>query len=155
MYPLASFTLVLLMIGIQLIPLALGTALYSTVITNGIAVHAYEQIIWLLIFLALAAWSIYLVLASTFALYIVTLPDMTPLKALRSAKQLVKGHRLNIFRKGLWLTLLVLFIGALIMLPIILWATPLTAVVFFLLGLVVIAVVHTYLYSIYRGLLNE
>ena len=155
MYPLAAFTLVLLMIGIQLIPLAIGAGLYSAVITNGIAVHAIEQIIWLAIFLALAWWSLYLIMASTFALYIVTLPDMTPLKALRSAKQLVSNRRLIVFRKVLWLVLALLITAVIIMLPIILWLTPLTAFVFFLLGLVAIAVVHSYLYSVYRGLLNE
>src|SRR5690606_28518012 len=84
MYPLIPFILVLLVIGLQLLPLLLGSSLYSLVTTNGIAVHAIEQTAWLLLFGGLSLLSLYMLSSSLFALYIVTLPNMTPMKALRS-----------------------------------------------------------------------
>src|SRR5665213_851515 len=43
MYPLIPFILVLVVIGLQLIPLLIGSTLYSVVTTNGIAVYFVEN----------------------------------------------------------------------------------------------------------------
>jgi hypothetical protein len=155
MYPLVPFILVLLVIGLQLLPLLIGSLLYGIVSSNGIAVYFIEKLIWLLIYAALALWSLYMISSSIFALYIVTLPDMTPLKALRSAKELVRRRRWTVLRKILWLPLLLLIVAAVIMLPIIIWLTPLAQWVFFLLTMFALAAVHIYLYTLYRELLNE
>ncbi len=155
MYPLIPFILVLLLVTIQLLPLVIGAALYSAVVTNGIAIGILQNIVFLLIFLVLAAWSIRLVSSSLFALYIVTLPDMTPLKALRSAKQLVRFHRLSLFRKLLFLPFVLLIAAAVVMLPIILLITVLSQWVFFILTMLALLFVHAYVYTIYRELLNE
>ena len=53
MYPLIPFILVLLVIGLQLIPLLIGSTLYSLVINNGIAVYfAIEKLVWALLYAA-------------------------------------------------------------------------------------------------------
>jgi sterol desaturase/sphingolipid hydroxylase (fatty acid hydroxylase superfamily) len=146
---------VLLVIGLQLIPLIIGSTLYSLVIGNAIAVTLVEKLFWLVIFIALACLSLYFLSSSILAVYIVTLPEMPPLKALRSARELVKGRRLQVIRKVLWLPILLLLASSLIMLPIILWLTALAQVVFFILSMLVLIVVHTYMYSLYRELLHE
>jgi len=153
MYPLVPFLLLFLVIGLQLLPLAIGGGLYSTVISNGIAVHAYEKAFWLLLFIALALWSLRMITSSVFAVYIVTLPDMTPLKALRSSKQLVYGRRLLIWRKLIFLPIILLILAALIEFPLIMFVTSLAAWVFFALSMIALAVVHAYLYNLYRELL--
>ncbi|HVV26290.1 MAG TPA: hypothetical protein VHC21_04670 [Candidatus Saccharimonadales bacterium] len=155
MYPLIPFILVLLVIGLELIPLLIGSGLYSVVITNGIATNAPEKILFAAIFAALAAVSIYLIISSIFALYIVTLPDMTPLKALRSARQLVKGRRWSLLRKILFLPVVLLLAAAIIMVPIIIFLTALAQWVFFLLTMFALVAVHAYMYITYRELLNE
>lgn len=155
MYPLVPVLLVLAMVVVQLLPLIIGTSLYSAVVSNGIAVNGFELLIFGLIAAALALWSLYLISASLFALYIVTLPDMTPLKALRSAKQLVRYRRWTVLRKLLFLPLALLIVAAVIMLPIILWLTPAAQWVFFVLTMVAVAAIHTYMYGLYRELLNE
>lgn len=86
MYPLVPFMLVLLVIGLQLIPLVFGNLIYSSVLQNGLAITVIEKVIWLFLFLMLALLSGYMMISSLFSLYIVTLPDMTPLRALRSAR---------------------------------------------------------------------
>jgi sterol desaturase/sphingolipid hydroxylase (fatty acid hydroxylase superfamily) len=146
---------VLLVIGLQLIPLIIGSTLYSLVIGNAIAVTLLEKLFWLFVFIALACLSLYFLSSSVFAVYIVTLPDMTPIKALRSARELVKDRRLQVIRKVLWLPILLLLASSLIMLPIILWITALAQIVFFILSMLVLIVVHTYMYSLYRELLHE
>lgn len=155
MYPLVPFVLVLLVIGLQLLPLVVGTSLYGIVVTNGIAVHAGEQLFWGVLALALSAVSLYWLCSSVFALYVVTLPDMTPMKALRSARELVRYRRLQVVRKVLWLPVVLFVVAAVIMLPIIFWLTPAAQWVFFLLTMAAVAAVHTYMYTLYRELLNE
>lgn len=153
MYPLIPFLLILLVLGLQLLPLAIGGGLYSTVISNGIAVHLWEKLLWGLLFFGLGLWSLRMITGSVFALYIVTLPNMTPLQALRSAKQLVYGRRLLIWRKLIFLPIVLLLLAILIELPLILFVTFTAAWVFFALSMVALAVVHSYLYGLYRELL--
>jgi hypothetical protein len=153
--PLVPFILVLLVIAIQLVPLAIGASLYTLVLNNGIALNFTEKFIWGLIFGVLAFVSLYFVSSSLFAAYIVTLPDMTPMKALRSARELVRYRRWTILRKVLFLPLLLLIVTAIIMVPVISVVTPLAQWVFFILMMAAIAVVHSYMYTLYRELLHE
>jgi hypothetical protein len=155
MYPLIPFILVLIIIGIQLLPLAIGSSIFTIVLSNGIAVNFIEKAIFALIFAGLAFASIYLICSSIFALYIVTLPDMTPLKSLRSARQLVRKKRLIVLRKLLFLPLALLVVAAIVMMPIILWLTALAQSIFFILTMLALVAAHTYLYTLYRVLLNE
>jgi hypothetical protein len=154
MYPLIPFILVLAVIGLQLLPMLVGLSVYSIVVSNGIAVGA-AQFAWLLFCGLLVLLSLYMISSSLFALYIVTLPDMTPLKALRSARELVRYRRWTVLRKVLWLPILLLVVAAVIMLPIIIWLTVLAQWVFFILSMFALLAVHAYMYTLYRELLNE
>lgn len=154
MSPLIPFVLILLFIGLQLLPIAIGSALYGIVITQGIAVNGFEKTVAAVVFGGLVLASLYSIASSIFALYIVTLPDMTPLKALRSAKQLVKGRRWTALRKILFLPLVLLVLGSLIMVPFIIWAAPAAKYVFFILSVTSLVAVHGYLYNLYRELLD-
>ncbi len=155
MYPLIPFILVLLVISLQMLPLVIGTAIYATVIANGIAVNLFERVIWLVLFAGLASISLRFISSSFFALYIVTLPDMAPIKALRTARDLVRGRRWSVLRKIICLPLILLVIAAIIMLPIITWLTPLTQWIFFILTTFTLVAVHAYMYTMYRELLRE
>ncbi len=155
MYPLIPFILVLIVIGLQLIPLLIGSLLYSIITANGIAVSPAEKFVWAALYGLLAALSLYMISSSTFALYIATLPDMTPRKALKSARELVRYRRWTILRKVLWLPLLLITAAAIIMIPIIIWVTALAQWVFFLLTMFALVAVHAYMYTLYRELLND
>jgi hypothetical protein len=152
-YPLVQFTLILLVISLQLLPLIFGSWLYSAAVSNGIAVTGLERFVWAILAFLLALLSLYLICSSLFALYVVTLPDMTPMKALRSARQLVLYRRWTVLRKILFLPLMLLIVGALIMIPLILVFTPAAEWIFFLLSMAVLIIVHTYMYTLYRELL--
>lgn len=155
MYPLIPFVLVILVIGLQLLPFIIGSTVYSIVVTNGVAVGTLESLGWLLVFLLAAAWSVYMISSSLFALYIVALPDMTPLKALRSARNLVRGRRWPVILRLLFLPIILLVVAAVIMVPIIITVTFLAQWVFFILTMFTLVAVHAYMYTLYRELLNE
>lgn len=155
MYPLIPFIIVLFVIGLQLIPLIVGSGLYSIVVANGIAVFPAEKILWALLFALLGLLSLYMITSSLFALYIATLPDMTPLKALRSARELVRFRRWTVLRKVLFVPVALLIVAAILMLPVILFATAAAQWAFFILSTASLAVFHAYMYTLYRELLNE
>ncbi len=153
MYPIIPFILVLLVIGLQLLPLVSANFLYGTVITSGLAVTMLEKLLWLLLIFLLIILSLYMISSSVFALYIVTLPDMTPMQALRSARELVRFRRWTIIRKLLLLPVCLLVLGALLVIPLIILSPGLAEWVFYILGLIVLPVVHSYIYQLYRKLL--
>jgi hypothetical protein len=126
---------------------------YGIVMANGIAVGPAQQLLFFLLFLVLALVSLYMLASSIFAMYIVTLPDVSPMSALRSARQLVAGRRWIIIRKIAFLPLALLTLSAVAMLPILLVATPIAGWVFTLVGAALLVLAHVYLYHLYRALL--
>lgn len=154
-YPLVQFTLVLMVVGLQLLPFAIGSWLYSTVVGNGIASTLIERGLWMLVFGLLMLLSFYMICSSVFALFIVTLPDMTPFKALRSARQLVLHRRWATMRKVLFLPVALILLAGIIMLPLLVFVTQVAEAVFFMLTMVGWLVAVTYLYTLYRELLRE
>lgn len=153
MYPLVPFTLILLVIGLQLLPLIMGSVVFSLVVSTGVAATGLEQFLWGTLLFLLALLSIYMISSSLFALYIVTLPDVRPFAALRSARELVRFRRWTVMRKIIFLPVVLLLVGALITIPLILYVTMLASAVFWLLTLISLLVIHTYIYKLYRELL--
>ena len=151
MTPLIPFLLVIFLIILQLLPITLGAGALALVLsTSG---GAPLTIVLVTLFALLAIWSLRMISSSVFALYIVTLPDMQPRQALRSAKNLVRFRRQQIMRRLLFLPICVLLLMGVVMLPIILLVPFLVVPVFFGLIMLSILFVHTYLYSLYRGLI--
>ena len=152
-YPLVPFMLVIFVIVLQLLPFLIGNFLVTTVIANGLAVSVIEKTLWWLIFALLALLSLYMVLSSIFALYISTLPDMAPLKALRSARGLVLHRRVSIALRLIGLPIVVLSAYALVLVPLIFILPILVVPAFLLLGSFTLFFAHSYLYNLYRTLL--
>ncbi|MEX2014337.1 MAG: hypothetical protein WD885_00175 [Candidatus Saccharimonadales bacterium] len=153
MYPIIPFLLVLLIIGLQLIPATIGSFLLTTVISGGLAITFIEQFIWWVLFGLLTLLSLYMIFSSIFALYIVTLPNMTPLKALRSARGLVLHRRIGIGLRLLGLPALGIFIYVAVLLPSIIAVPVLVVPIFALLSSFGLFFVHSYIYNLYRELL--
>jgi hypothetical protein len=154
MAPLIPFILVLGVIFIQLLPLTLGVPVVGAVLNAILNPGAVLSILFVTIFVVLALWSFYMISSSIFALYIVTLPDMQPRQALRSAKNLVKFRRWQLMPKVLFLPIFIFVAMAMTVVPLILLASFLVAPVFYVLSMLAILFVHTYLYSLYRSLLE-
>jgi hypothetical protein len=154
MTPLIPFLLVILVIIIQLLPVTIGGTVLAAVATSVFAGSSAATFFSATAFILLAGWSLYMVSASIFALYIVTLPETQPRQALRAAKDLVRFRRLSVIRKVFFLPLFIFLVMAVIIVPLILYASAVVPAVFYLLAMVSILFAHTYLYSLYRGLLE-
>lgn len=152
-YPLVPTVLVILVIGLQLLPFAVVSSLFSIVMNNGIAANGFEVAVWMLLLFSSGILSLYLVSSSVFALYIVTLPDMTPMKALRSARQLVLHRRFVIMRRLIVAPIIMFVILAGLLLPAIFFAGIIAPWVYFGLSLLALPFLHSYVYSLYRELL--
>ncbi len=151
--PLVPFTLVGLVVFLELLPFLIGISFYTTVKVEALISGAAEQIIWLMVLIGSSLLTTYLVSGSIFALYIVTLSDSTPVKALKTSHRLVKYRRVEVMRKLLFLPVLMLVAGAVILVPLIIIAAPLAEIIFLASTILVIAVFHSYLYRLYRELI--
>jgi hypothetical protein len=155
MYPLVPFVLVGLRAVLQLLPFVLGSVLFNIVSSYGIAANWFELLLWGAGAILLAGWSVYMLFPSLIGLYIVTLPDMTPLKAVRSARGLVRYRRWDILRKCLLLILVLLLGLGVVMLPVIMFAASAAAWAFFGATLVLCPVIYAFGYELYRELINH
>jgi hypothetical protein len=153
MYPLVPFILVLLVIGLQLIPALIGNFLFMTVINGGLAVGGLEQTMWLLFFVTTLLLSFYMISSSSIALYVVTLPEMTPMIALRQARELVRYRRFSVLLRIIAIMLIIFALLFVIVLPIIFIAPLLAEWMFFAITVLTIPLVNGYMFSLYRELL--
>lgn len=153
MTPLIPFLLVFFVIILQLLPMAIGVSLADLLLTSLLPGSQAAGFILALVFAVLTTLSAYMLSSSIFALYIVTLPDMQPRQALRSAKKLVQFRRWPLMRRILFLPIFILLVMALVTVPLIMFASVLVVPVFYALTVIAFLFAHTYLYSLYRGLL--
>lgn len=153
MTPLVPFLVVGFFIILQLLPALVGAVAFSAVASSLSSVSTVWTWAFGAIFVILAAWSVYMLSATVFAMYIVTLPGTYPRAAIRSAAQLVRYRRWSILLRVLFLPVVLLVILGVIIIPLILFATFLVVPVFYVLSMLAILFVHAYLYNLYRGLL--
>ncbi len=152
MTPLVKYLLVLAIIGVQLLPVAIASYLFSLVISSGLF-FGWELWIAGFVFALLTLWSLRLVTHSIFALFITTLPDMTPIKSLRSAKKMVYRRRLILWRKFFSAVLFFAVLTVLLMLPFVLWFAAGAPWMLFVMTVLVVPFGQAYLYTIYREIL--
>lgn len=153
MTALIPFILVLIVIGLELLPFGLGSGIYASVVSTGIAVTGIEQFLWQLFVISLGLLTFYMVSSSIFALYIVTLPDMKPIKALKAARELVRYRRMAVVRKLLFLALIIMVIMGVVIVPLIAFLPIAADIIFFFSTIAVLPFVHTYVYTLYRKML--
>lgn len=151
-YPFVQFLVVLGVVLLQLLPAIIGLFLYNLVSGN-IAATSLELLLWGFGAIILVIWSLYMISSSLFAMYIVCLPDMTPLVALRTAKNLVCARRWTVLRKIMALPLLVVIMGAIIIIPVISFLPSVAGFLFSFLSMFSLVIFHAYMYVLYRELL--
>lgn len=153
MYPLVPFVLVLLVVLLQTVPALIGGLLYNLAVTYGVAYSTPEKLMWGGLFAALAWVSIYMLCSSLFALYIVALPDMTPMKALRSARELVRYRRSAVFIRLFLAALVLLLVMVITIMPLVAILPAAAPWALFIYGIVGLIVANVYMYVLYRELL--
>lgn len=157
MQPLIPFMIVLFVIAIEFLPLSIGGFILNVIQTNSLAGSGSELFGIYMICLLLAILSLYLISGSIAALYIVTLPGMEPVKALRASHQVLLMHRWSVIRKFVLLVLFLLGAGLLIFIPLLL-AIPssltwINEYIFFAGSVSGFAIFHIYMYNLYKSLL--
>lgn len=152
MYPLVPFILVVSVALVQLLPVVIGGFFYNSV-TQGIAASGPEMVLWIVLFAMLALLSMFMLAATLFALYIVCLPNITPMVAIHSAQELVRYRRWTVIRKVLFLPAFLLVVAALVIVPLIFFAPVVANVTFLFTTVIGLPVIHSYLYRLYRELL--
>lgn len=153
--PIVPFILLLLLMLIQLLPFLIGGTILTKAVLTGVAIGGIEKGILLVIFLLTASWSLYLITASLFGLFIVSLPEESPLHAYRAAKDLVAGRRLQLVRKILFLPIILLISLAVILIPLILVAKILVEPIYDLFNIAAIIIAYIYFFTLYKELLGE
>lgn len=153
MYPLIPFILVLLVVLLQAIPLVIGNVLYSTVISNDLVFGFFEHTVWLLFLLSTALLSLYMMSSSLIALFVVTLPEMTPMIALRQAREMVRYRRFVVLRRIGIIALVLVGVIFITVLPLIFVAPTAAEWLFFVITVLAVPIVVGYLFSLYRELL--
>ncbi len=153
MYPLVPFSLLALLLVVQSFPASIGNFLVTAVFNNDLAVTVIEQVTWLFLFGLLLILSAYLMTTTVVALFVSTLPEMTPKIALEKAKQMVKLRRMSIMRKiiGLATFLVIVFVAAVF--PAIFVSAIFAQLVYFILTVLLLPYAVAYLFVLYRELL--
>jgi hypothetical protein len=152
-YPIVVVLLILLVIALQTLPFVIGSTLFQIVMQNGIAVNAYEEFIWWLLLGSTGLLSLYMISSSVFAVFVATLPSMTPMKALRSARNLVRHRRLHVMGRIIGFAFFILLAGAGIMLPLIFFWPAAAGWTYFALTSLLYPYVLAFFYTLYRELL--
>lgn len=160
--PLISTFLLFFVVLVQLVPFALALIAYGAAESVDIFSDVLLTTLFWIVELILIVISMYWITSTTISLVIVTLPGMYPLRALKSAGDLVIGRRLRILYRLAWLVLTVITIWAVVILPfvlinqIILFENiPFVPFVALLLGSFTILWSATYVYLLYRKLVSD
>jgi len=126
--PIISTFFVAIVLTVQLIPIGLAVIAYAAANATGLLAGGVAAMLFWFAALLLAVMSLYWVTSTFFALIIVTLPGMYPMKALKTAGDMLVGRRLRILLRILWMLLCISVTGILTMIPTILIVTGLTNV---------------------------
>lgn len=165
--PVLSTVLVGFVMVIQLLPASIGILIYSAAAASGLLETGVSaMLVWMGVAL-LCLLSLYWITSTFIAMVVVTLPGMYPLRAIRTAGDLVVGRRVRILFRLLWLALIVIAVWVIIMIPLILlddWIKtllpaiawiPFVPYMIILMGSLTIVFVTSYIYLLYRRIVDD
>lgn len=166
--PIIATALILLVIVVQLLPVALAAIGYAAASSSGlIANGGVEAMLFWIAGGLLGLLSLYWISSSLFAMIIVTLPGMYPMKALNASREIVLSRRLKLLIRVIWMLIFIAAIWVVIMVPVILfdgwlkWALPaiqwlpIVPVTMLILSTFSIFWVSVYIYLLYRKVVDN
>jgi len=165
--PIISTFLVLLVMVVQLLPVALALIGYSAALSSGLLDGGVEAMLFWIAAILLVTLSLYWVTSTFFAMIIVTLPGMYPMRALRTAGDMMVGRRLRLLLRLLWMLAAVALTWALVLIPMILidsgikslWTqiagVPIIPLVIVLLSTWTLMWSSSYVYLLYRRVVDD
>lgn len=160
--PLLSSLAIVAIAIVQLLPLALVATVLSSAISSGVLSGAAGLVLSLGIVIAIGGFTLFWLTTTFFAAIVVTIPGTYPWAALRSAKQLIAGHRVSVLLRTLWLALVSIIVFVLTVLPVIaldrvlnVSGSPLVPVVLQLVTIALTIYGAAYIYVLYRRIIDE
>jgi len=165
--PIISTFLVGLLMIVQLLPLGLAVIGYSAASASGLLVGGVEAMLFWFAAALLTIMSLYWITSTFFAMIIITLPGMYPMKALRTAGDMVVGRRLRILLRVMWMLLCIAGAWLIVLIPSILldsgikrlWTQiewiPVIPFVLLVLGVVSVIWSASYIYLLYRRVVDD
>lgn len=165
--PLFAMVIIALIIAVQLIPVAIAFVGYNAALGTGLIASGGggAMLFWIGAGL-LSLLSLFWITSSLFAMIIVTIPGMYPLKAMRTAGDMVLGRRIKILLRWVWMALVLAVAWAVVIIPIILldmlikslWPViawvPIVPVAGLLMAAVSTVWVSAYVYLLYRKVVD-
>ncbi len=136
-----------------LIPASIGTTILSVGLSA--STTALEISIISVISALLFALTVWLYAKYWPSFYIISLPGMRPISALKNASKLTKKHRLNITIQVFGFIMISVIILIIAILPLALVLPAVVPYWVYVLMFIVFATTHTFLFSIYRSLVGE
>lgn len=165
--PIVPMMLMSLAFVVQLIPIALAAIGFTAATSTGLLDGGVEAMLFWVVALLLSVLSIYWVSTTIFALIVVTLPGMYPMRAFKVAGDLVTSRRIRILLRYAWLLGITVALWALIMIPVILldswfksgfpaleWL-PIVPVILLALSSMTVIWVAAYVYMLYRKVVDD
>lgn len=159
--PFVSTLLVLALMALQSLPAVIGIMSFS-IVTQNAGMSGLEAMLFGMGALLLIVLSLYWLCSSVFALLIVTLPGTYPWAAVRAAGDIAVGRRVSLIIRLLWLALVLLVVWLVIFVPALLidiWIhvswSPLVALTLQLLSGFSLLFAATYIYMLYRRMIDE
>lgn len=165
--PIIATFLVAFVLLVQLIPIALAAIAYSAASATGLLDGGVQAMLFWFAAALLAVLSLYWITSTFFALIIVTLPGMYPMRALRTAGDMMVGRRLRILLRILWMAITVALASGAALIPVILIDTglihlwpvvdtvPVVPVALMLVGVVAFIWSASYIYLLYRKVVDD
>lgn len=165
--PIVPTFLVSIVALVQLIPAAIAVLFMSSASQSGVFSDGVEAMLFWSGAVLFILLSLYWLVATFFALIIVTLPGMYPLRALRSAGDIVTGRRVRILLRMLWMLGVVIATLVVTMIPIIIldaWIKgffeaiqwiPIVPVSFLLVSTITLVWSGVYIYMLYRKVVDD
>ena len=117
--PMISTLMVVVVILAELIPVMIMIVGYSTAVQTDFLSTPFYALVFYACAAALVLLSAYLIATSFLALFAVSVPGMYPMKALRSASDLVAGRRIKLLIRLIYLFLVLAFTVSIVLVPLI------------------------------------
>lgn len=152
-YPLIQFLVVIFAIGLSMIPLMIAGFLYAVTITGGVAVTFLEKGLWVFLCFLLVLLTLYILVPCLIAMYVVTLPEVSPMTAIKSSWGLLSDRRIAVGLRIVAGYVFVFVLIAIIMMILSYLLTPASELIFYFLSFMSVLIINIYTYKIYRELL--
>lgn len=147
------FILVFTLLLVTFVPSAIGSVIFSAAQSAGAV--GIELVVAGLISGALLLLTLYWFVVWLPALYIVSLPNGTPIAAIKASSKLTKKRRFWMLRQLIALAAVLVLGIFTVMLPIVMVVPAVAVAAAFIVAFTAFAVAQTFIYTMYRSLLDE